>query len=83
MSELRRPHTGRVIGGVCAALANRFGWDVVLVRVLAALSILLPGPQVLAYLIAWIVIPGDSATPAAPASGSEPTPAGVPATPAS
>jgi phage shock protein PspC (stress-responsive transcriptional regulator) len=46
MSELRRPRTGRVIGGVCAALAHRFGWDVTLVRVLAAVSILLPGPQV-------------------------------------
>ena len=81
MSELRRPRTGRVIGGVCAALANRFGWDVVLVRVLAVLSILLPGPQVLAYVIAWIVIPGEPTVVVVPASES--TPATVPAAPAS
>lgn len=81
MSELRRPRTGRVIGGVCAALADRFGWDVVLVRVLAALSILLPGPQVLAYVIAWIVIPAESTAVSAPAP-AVPTTAGAPAGPA-
>lgn len=61
MSELRRPRTGRVIGGVCAALARRFGWNVTTVRIIAVLSILLPGPQVLAYVIAWVVIPGEPA----------------------
>jgi phage shock protein PspC (stress-responsive transcriptional regulator) len=60
MAELRRPTTGRVIGGVCAALADRFGWNVTIVRLLVALSILLPGPQVLAYIIAWIVIPAEA-----------------------
>jgi phage shock protein PspC (stress-responsive transcriptional regulator) len=60
MADLRRPRSGRVIGGVCAALAHRFGWDVTLVRVLVAVSILLPGPQVIAYLIAWVVIPGET-----------------------
>ena len=65
MNELRRPRTGRVIGGVCAALARRFGWDVTLVRVLAVASILIPGPQVLAYVIAWVIIPGETDTSAA------------------
>lgn len=60
MTELRRPRSGRVLGGVCAALARRFGWNVTTVRVLAVLSLLLPGPQVLAYLIAWVVIPGEA-----------------------
>jgi phage shock protein C len=59
MSELRRPRNGRVIGGVCAALARRFGWDVTLVRVLTVASLLLPGPQLIIYVIAWIVIPGE------------------------
>ena len=54
MAELRRPATGRVIGGVCAAIANRFGWNVTIVRLLAVLSILLPGPQVIAYIVCWI-----------------------------
>ena len=56
MSELRRPRNGRVIGGVCAALARRFGWDVTIVRVLTVASLLLPGPQLIIYVIAWIVI---------------------------
>lgn len=60
MNELRRPRSGRVIGGVCAALARRFGWNVATVRVLALLSILLPGPQVLLYVIGWLVIPGET-----------------------
>jgi phage shock protein PspC (stress-responsive transcriptional regulator) len=59
MAELRRPLNGRVIGGVCAALAHRFGWDVTIVRILAVVSILLPGPQVIAYLIAWLIIPAE------------------------
>lgn len=63
MSDLRRPRTGRVIGGVCAALADRFGWDVTLVRVLTAVSLLLPGPQLIVYLIAWIVIPSEATAP--------------------
>lgn len=71
MTELRRPRTGRVIGGVCAALAARFGWDVTLVRVLALVSLLLPGPQLIVYVIAWIVIPGEQVTvPAATATPS-------------
>jgi phage shock protein C len=66
MSELRRPRTGRIIGGVCAALADRFGWDVTLVRVLAVVSLFLPGPQLIFYLVAWIVIPVEAAAVSAP-----------------
>jgi phage shock protein PspC (stress-responsive transcriptional regulator) len=72
MSELRRPRSGRVIGGVCAALADRFGWDVTLVRVLAALSLLLPGPQLIFYLVAWVVIPAETTAPA-PAATATPS----------
>lgn len=54
-----RPRDDRRIAGVCAAVARRFDWDVTTVRVLTVLSILLPGPQVLAYVIAWIVLPND------------------------
>ncbi|HWM32871.1 MAG TPA: PspC domain-containing protein [Pseudolysinimonas sp.] len=66
MADLRRPRSGRIIGGVCAALAHRFGWDVTVVRLIVVLSILLPGPQVIAYLIAWVVIPAE-ADPSGPA----------------
>lgn len=44
---------------MCAGLARRFGWNASIVRLIFVLSILLPGPQVIIYLIMWIVIPSD------------------------
>jgi len=59
MASLTRPRNGRVIAGVCAALANRFGVSPLLVRVIFLLSMLLPGPQILIYLAGWILIPDE------------------------
>ncbi len=57
--SLTRPRQGRMIGGVCAGLARRFGTTPGKVRVLAVLSCLLPGPQFVAYLILWAIIPAS------------------------
>ncbi|WP_232382896.1 PspC domain-containing protein [Actinomadura violacea] len=43
MNGLYRPRHGRIIGGVCAGLAQRFGMAPWTVRLLALLSCLLPG----------------------------------------
>ncbi len=59
MATLSRPRESRMIGGVCAAIARRFGWKVTTVRVLTVVSLLLPGPQLVAYLICWVVIPSE------------------------
>lgn len=49
-----------MIAGVCAGIARRYGWNPTTVRVLTALSVLIPGPQVLAYIVLWILMPnGD------------------------
>ena len=56
---LVRPRRGRVLGGVCAGFARRFGWSPWLVRLAAVLSIFIPGPQVLAYVLLWIVMPEE------------------------
>jgi phage shock protein PspC (stress-responsive transcriptional regulator) len=48
-----------MIAGVCAAIANRFGISVTLVRVLTVASVLIPGPQVIIYLILWVVFPSE------------------------
>lgn len=48
---LVRPADGRVIAGVCAGIANRYGWDVRKVRLVFILSMVLPGPQFLIYLV--------------------------------
>jgi phage shock protein C len=58
--RLVRPRDGRRLGGVCAGIADKFGWSRTTVRVLALLSILLPGPQVIAYLVAWFVVPDEA-----------------------
>jgi len=59
MRTLVRPKAGAMIAGVCAAIANRFGWSVTLVRVLTVASILIPGPQVIIYVILWVFIPKE------------------------
>lgn len=59
MPSLTRPRHGKVIAGVCAGLAVRFGRSPTLIRTLFVLSCLLPGPQVLAYIVLWIVMPKE------------------------
>ncbi len=65
MNTLERPHEGRVIAGVCAALARRFGIRPLTVRLLFLLSCLLPGPQFIVYLAMWILIPAERHRPVA------------------
>jgi phage shock protein PspC (stress-responsive transcriptional regulator) len=49
-----------MLAGVCAAFAGYFGLDVTLVRVIwAIVSVVTGGAGVLAYLVAWAVIPGE------------------------
>jgi len=59
MTELVRPKRGRIIAGVCAGIARRFGWSPTAVRLVFLLSCLLPGPQVLAYIVLWVVVPKE------------------------
>jgi phage shock protein PspC (stress-responsive transcriptional regulator) len=54
---LVRPRRGKVVAGVCAAVADRYGLSRTGVRVAFVVSCLLPGPQFVAYLIGWLVIP--------------------------
>ncbi|WP_048876707.1 PspC domain-containing protein [Saccharomonospora saliphila] len=56
---LTRSRDNRVIAGVCAGLARRFGWSPRTVRVVFVLSCLLPGPQFVLYLALWILLPEE------------------------
>jgi phage shock protein C len=58
-TALVRPRSGRVVGGVCAGLARRFGTSPWLVRALFAASVVLPGPQVLLYVALWVLMPSE------------------------
>ncbi len=57
MSTLARPRHRRVIAGVCAGIAQRFGLDPWTVRIIFLVSCLLPGPQFLVYLALWLLLP--------------------------
>ncbi len=57
-STLVRP-SDRVIAGVCSGLARRFDMSPGTVRLLFVLSCVLPGPQILAYLALWVIMPSE------------------------
>ncbi|MEU8621734.1 PspC domain-containing protein [Streptomyces sp. NPDC048623] len=59
MAAIVRPREGRMLGGVCAALARRFGISTTTMRVIFLASCLLPGPQFLLYLALWVLLPGE------------------------
>ncbi|MEV7416420.1 PspC domain-containing protein [Streptomyces sp. NPDC089919] len=64
-APLVRPANGRMIGGVCAALAQRFGTSATTMRVIFLASCLLPGPQFLLYLALWALVPSERSPKAA------------------
>jgi phage shock protein PspC (stress-responsive transcriptional regulator) len=57
---LYRPRRNRVVAGVAAGLAQRFGWPVWLMRLVWVL-LLLPGglPGVVPYVVLWVVMPSE------------------------
>jgi phage shock protein PspC (stress-responsive transcriptional regulator) len=57
--KLVRPREGRMLAGVCAGLAQRFGLSAGMIRLLFLLSLLLPGTQVIVYLVLWILMPNE------------------------
>jgi phage shock protein PspC (stress-responsive transcriptional regulator) len=57
---LVRPRVGRQIAGVCIALAQAYGWDVAVVRILTVVGFFVSGGLVgVAYLAGWIGIPEE------------------------
>lgn len=56
---LERPRQGRKIAGVCLAVARYLGVDVTLVRILWVLLIFIGGGGIVAYLVAWLIIPEE------------------------
>lgn len=57
--KLYRSRDDRMLGGVCGGIANYFNIDPTLVRLLAVAAIFLAGSAVLAYIVAWIVVPEE------------------------
>jgi phage shock protein C len=66
--KLVRSLNDRKIAGVCAGIADYFDIDPTIVRVIWLLATLIPGPNIIAYIVLWIVLPegytGTVRTPA-------------------
>jgi phage shock protein C len=52
-----RSTNDRKIAGVCAGVADYFDMDPTIVRLVWLLATLIPGPNVIAYVVLWIAIP--------------------------
>jgi phage shock protein C len=55
---LVRPRQGRLLGGVCAGLARRYGVNLLVMRVLGVMTALFLTP--VAYLVLWVLMPRES-----------------------
>ncbi len=58
--RLCRSRSNRTLAGVCAGIAEYYGWDPTLVRVAWIVLTLLGGSGILLYLIMWLVMPEAS-----------------------
>ncbi len=58
---MRRSRSQRMIAGVCGGIAEWWGWDVKLVRVLYVLVSVFSAafPGILAYIILWLLLPEE------------------------
>lgn len=62
-----RPREGRMVGGVCAGIANRWNIDITLVRIVAVALTLASGIGLAVYLAGWLLTPSsDGPAPVRP-----------------
>ena len=67
LNTMYRPRALRMIGGVCAAISLRWGWDLTATRIVAVvLGIFLFPLSEIAYLVAWLLIPEEAPLMAQP-----------------
>ena len=59
MSELVRPRSDRVLGGVCVAIANRFDMSAWVIRALMICGVVFFGLSFWLYLVLWLIIPSE------------------------
>lgn len=57
--RLFRSRKDRILGGVCGGLGNYLNVDPILVRVVWAILFFAAGVGLLAYILAWIIIPEE------------------------
>jgi len=57
VKRLYRSRENRIIGGVCGGLGDYFKLDPTIIRLIWLLFVFVGGGGLIAYLIAWILIP--------------------------
>ncbi|WP_425801521.1 PspC domain-containing protein [Desulfitobacterium sp. Sab5] len=57
MKRLYRSSRDKMLGGVCSGLGEYFNIDPTLIRLAVIIAVFGAGAGLLAYLIAWIIIP--------------------------
>jgi phage shock protein C len=80
--KLTRSRDDKWIGGVCGGIATYTGIDANVIRLIVALATILgAGSLIVAYVVAWVLIPAprpiapaDVRPPVPPATASEPAP---------
>jgi phage shock protein C len=76
--KLMRSRSNSKIAGVCGGLGEYLDMDPTLVRLIWLVLVFFGGTGVLAYIIAWIVMPeeplGDAAKSTPPSTAPEPAP---------
>jgi len=58
--RLYRSRKERIIGGVCGGLGYYFDIDPVFIRLIWAVLFFVGGIGLLAYIIAWIIVPEET-----------------------
>lgn len=61
--RLYRTRANRVLAGICSGVGVYFNIDPVIVRLLWVIFTFAGGAGLLAYIIAWIIIPEEPVTP--------------------
>lgn len=66
MKELKRSRSDRMIAGVCGGLGEYLNIDANAIRLIwAVITLFTAGTGILAYLLAWLIIPEDMGPSAA------------------
>ncbi|MFN4122167.1 MAG: PspC domain-containing protein [Flavobacteriales bacterium] len=60
--RLYRDPDDRILGGVCSGIANYFGFERTILRLIFALMAIFGGTGVILYIILWIVVPKAKST---------------------
>ena len=70
--QLTRNPNDKIVAGVASGLADYFGIDTTIVRIIFLLMLLPGGVSPLIYVILWIVMPERAVAPRANPSNAEP-----------